>query len=276
MPSKQKSQLEEFFVNAEDQTSRERIFFHRLSFDLKISAAKAGYHLHIYEPDVDRDGFDIIVGDEDTSRRIQTKAVLSSVGTSSWEILTDLLRPDIQTVEHFHKDLPDAGQGGGVVLIEIIEKDAKIEVVYSYTDHEIIQAIAENYLVEQPPLKKKRGPKPKSAQQEAKECLEGLWQKNRKDKLSVSRKLFIPIANPDGLLAIIGLRAPASTAKYGSFAIKQNYAQVGVGSDGKWDKKCDIVEANNLHYHIKCLTELQESPYAGSKSRYFSPFDMKS
>ncbi len=54
-------------------TTRERIFFNRLSFDLMIAAARVGYHLHIYEPNVDRDGFDIIVEDEDSTRQLQTR-----------------------------------------------------------------------------------------------------------------------------------------------------------------------------------------------------------
>lgn len=41
--------LKKFFRESVNTTTRERIFFSRLSFDLKIAAARAGYHLHLYE-----------------------------------------------------------------------------------------------------------------------------------------------------------------------------------------------------------------------------------
>lgn len=70
--------LRSFFAAPDNSVTRERIFFSRLSFDLKIAAARADYHLHLYEPDVDRDGFDIIVEDEDGVGWYQTRLILDS------------------------------------------------------------------------------------------------------------------------------------------------------------------------------------------------------
>jgi hypothetical protein len=72
-----------------------------------MAAARAGYHLHLYEPDVDRDGFGIVAEDEDTVGWYQTKAVLSSAGTAEWKISVGFLRPSQNFAEAYRFDPPE-------------------------------------------------------------------------------------------------------------------------------------------------------------------------
>ncbi|MGY3618114.1 hypothetical protein [Bradyrhizobium sp. USDA 10063] len=90
-----KSRLAEFFSDRHNNTSREKMFFNRLHFDLKLSAAHSNYALSIFAPEVDRDGFDVSLDDGDLDRRFQLNTVLKIAGTSSWDIHKRLLRPSL-------------------------------------------------------------------------------------------------------------------------------------------------------------------------------------
>lgn len=84
------------FLNAPVNTvTRERMFFNKLYFDLKLAAARRGYHLSVFEPEVDRDKFDVLLDDGDNERRIQLKAFSKSSGTSQWSSNKRFMRPDI-------------------------------------------------------------------------------------------------------------------------------------------------------------------------------------
>ena len=70
------SQLEKFLLADVNSRAKESLINYKLFYDLKLSAALDGYDLSLYTPDVDRDGFDIILDDRDSVRKIQLKTVL--------------------------------------------------------------------------------------------------------------------------------------------------------------------------------------------------------
>jgi hypothetical protein len=71
MAAKSANQASRSFLEAKvNSVSRERIFHNKLFFDLKLAAARAGYHLSVFEPEVDRDAFDVFLDDGDNERRI--------------------------------------------------------------------------------------------------------------------------------------------------------------------------------------------------------------
>jgi hypothetical protein len=74
--------LRNFFNAPANTVTRERMFFHRLYADLTLAAARAGYPLSIFEPEVDRDKFDVLLDDADNQRRIQLKTFTTSAGTT--------------------------------------------------------------------------------------------------------------------------------------------------------------------------------------------------
>lgn len=271
MTSKTDSNLKKFFQAPINTTTRERIFFSRLSFDIKIAAARAGYHLHLYEPDVDRDGFDIVIEDEDSTRQVQTKAVLSGVPTNSWQITAGLLRASASDQDVYEISPVDGGRAGGVVLIEIDGKTEDGKVVYSYTDYEILTAIAEGYLLEEPPFSKKRGRVAMPARLEAAEVLKKVWTVDRGDKVTLSRRLFVRLNSTDQLLAMIGMRS--NWIGFARFSVKQAVANgVEVDEHGKLVSGSSIEHVGVLWAHIHALVEAQPPDTRSSKGAVFRTF----
>lgn len=260
--------LRDFFAASENQTTRERIFFNRLSFDLKIAAARSGYHLHIYEPDVDRDGFDIVAEDGDHTNWYQTKAVLSSAGTSLWDILAGLLWPNVSSAESYEFAPVEAGRGGGVILIEIDDETASGQVVYSYTDFDILIAIAEGFLKERPWSGPGRHAKP--AREEARDTIERLRQAGRGEKVSIAKKLFIRVEDADALLGVMGLQ---SENGYGMFATRQAYGKVQIEKNGQSAASAPLDETSVLHYNMELLVASQPKQPPVTKVTLFDPFD---
>jgi len=267
-PNLDKSEnLRNFFAAPVNQTTRERIFFSRLSFDLKIAAARNGYHLHLYEPDVDRDGFDIVVEDEDVSRWFQTKAVLASAATTSWEINAGLLWPTVDVGEKYFRDPVQCGRGGGVILIEIDDTDQAGNVVYSYTDYDIITAIAEGFLTEQIAIKNGPGRPYKPARLEATETLKLIHASDRDKKVWVSRKLFIEMSSADALLSAMGMRTDNN---YGIFTIRNSFREVSIDEVGNSAANADIALVSALHYHMTILAGYQPTATESKPERFKS------
>ena len=78
--------LRTFLNDPRNTASRERMFFNRLYFDLKLAAAARGYPLSIFEPEVDREGYDVVIDDADMQRRFQLKIFTHSFQTSVWSL----------------------------------------------------------------------------------------------------------------------------------------------------------------------------------------------
>ena len=54
-------ELSEYFNDSANLVTRERICFHKVAFDLELAAARKRYHLQLFEPEVDRDAFDMLL-----------------------------------------------------------------------------------------------------------------------------------------------------------------------------------------------------------------------
>jgi hypothetical protein len=180
------------------------------------------YHLHLYEPDVDRNGFDIVAEDDDDQVGwFQTKAVLASAKTASWKFGVDFLRPAQIACEAYRWDLPEAGRGGGVILIEIKEEDVSGSVTYRYTDFDILAALAEGLLRQQP--RRGRGKRAKSAQLKAAEIIAALRTSSRNKVIVLPANVFVTVQSPDDLLGLMKMR---SELGYGTFAVRDAYRSI--------------------------------------------------
>ncbi len=62
--------LEDYLNTNANLHAREELLNYRLLFDVKLAAAKIGYHLLTYYSDVDHDGFDVIFDDRHTVRKV--------------------------------------------------------------------------------------------------------------------------------------------------------------------------------------------------------------
>lgn len=192
--------LRKFLKESSNSVSRERLFFHRLYFDLKIAAARAGYALSLFEPDVDRQGFDIVLGGWDHDRRFQLKTVLKSAATHSWETTKVFMRPENFYNEHlgFESSGEGVGFGGGLIVIEV--DDAKIDcpVRYLYTDIFVIMALYHRLVFRADKRDRQTG------QKQAEACVRALRRGRGDEKLSIAKGLLLSVKSPDHLLAIAG------------------------------------------------------------------------
>ncbi|MCA3365205.1 MAG: hypothetical protein INF79_06260 [Roseomonas sp.] len=251
----QAENLRKFFADGTNSVTRERIFFNRLSFDLKIAAARAGYHLHLYEPDVDRDGFDIVMEDGDHGIGwFQTKAVLSSAATSTWKTNIDFIRPPHTFGDAFDFEPVECGRGGGVILIEIDDTTSSGSVKYYYTDFRILIALAERYLVEMPI--RRRGRPSKKVQQAAETLVKAIRLRPRSDPLDLPRAAFVELMSADGLLALMGLR---NSEDFGAYSVHQAYSDRVAISDkgvGVANNHRSISALSALHWHMEKLAKL--------------------
>lgn len=256
--AEQSKNLADFFRAPVNMTTRERIFFSRLSFDLKIAASRAGYHLHVYEPDVDRDGFDIVLEDTNGGQIwVQTKAVLSSAKTRQWKTFAEFIRPPVEHMDKFGLDPMQCGRGGGIILIEIDTSSAQGQVNYSYTDYRILVALEKRYIVEEPVTAKlRRGKRPRKVQDVAQDLIAALYTAEAKTPITLPRQVFLKVKEPDGLLALMGLQ---NTTDFGAYSI-QDACQRNLDIDptGNWHFKAkdDIQAAGTLFYHMTALNSL--------------------
>jgi len=253
----QTENLKKYFKAPRNTVTRERIFFNRLSFDLKIAAAKADFHLHIYEPDVDRDGFDIVTEDEGGNVRwLQTKAVLSSVNTRKWQISGRFLRPLEDIVDRHDFASLEGGRGGGVILIEIDAESTNGSVQYYYTDFNIIFAISEGYLIENKITK--RGPKPKSAKDSAAEIIQNIHSNHMDLDCWIPKRLFLKLKTPEDLLGVIGYR---SNIYYDSSAIHNAAAeQITIDENGEIEFDASLNSLGPLRYNMRMLCSCLADP----------------
>ena len=169
--------LTDFLKDSENFVTREKIFLDRIMFDLKLAAAHARIPLQIFTPDVDRDGYDIIVDDADLERRFQLKSLLKSSATASWNIHKRLLRPTMYNAPSLGFEVSPEGVGieGGVILIHIDDCDPSCPVAYSYTDIFVLTALAGGLVV----------PGQNNRAEQAREVLTRLHRGSGKDRVEI-------------------------------------------------------------------------------------------
>lgn len=181
--------LATFLRDEYNNVSRERMYFHKLAFDLQLAAASRNYPLQVFEPEVDRDGFDVVLNDGDNERHIQCKTVGQTATTSRWKLWTRLLRPDLYVAEALNIEPMLAGLGGGLLVLTIDENDGRL-LSYRYADYFTIFAIE---------LKLIKPAESNTARAFRRKLLAD------KDKIYLSEKLLLKAKGPDGLLGLIGL-----------------------------------------------------------------------
>lgn len=194
--------LKDFFNKPNNSVTRERIFFNRLCYDIKIAAARIGVPLTIFEPEVDRDGFDIIIDDADNNRHFQLKTIVKTSTTNFWYINKRILRPNIFAGQKLMLYPADCGLGGGVMLISFDASEGEPSIEYYYTDYFIIFAFYIRMILE-----KKHMLKQKTRYQWAAEFFMEIKNGNPTDKMKINKKLFLKVKSADCLLAIAGFHS---------------------------------------------------------------------
>ena len=203
MSNSQKTPLETYLFAPENSHSKESLINNRLFFDLKLAAAERGYFLNLYLPEVDKDGFDIILDDQDSLTKLQIKTVMKKAPTTSWKVHKALLRPSLLCCEQLGFESSPTGTGyqGGVILIEIDTGNGFV-VNYYYTDIIVLLGIREKI------IKLKSPPKQKTIDNLFSNLGEGVSH----EKIAVNKSMFIKAKNPAGLLALMGLHNTENTS----------------------------------------------------------------
>jgi len=191
------AELEKFLSDAKNSRTKESLVNFRLFYDLKLAAALRGYDLSLYTPDVDRDGFDIIVDDHDSMRKIQLKTVLKSAKTSRWDIHNDILRPTHYFCEQlgFEPTVSGTGSQGGIILMELDPQIDSMSIGYYYTDIFVITALNLRLVKRKPQIPSK--------------VFQSFYA-NIKDgmahsKIPVPKSFFVKAKSPEHLLGLMGL-----------------------------------------------------------------------
>lgn len=189
--------LHGFLSDHYNTRTRESLTNFRIFYDLKLAAAMRGYDLSLYIPDVDRDGFDLILDDLDVTIKIQLKSVLKGSNSGPWKIHKSMLRPAPQFCEQLGFEPSPSGTGvqGGVILMELDIRDCRIDFTYYYTDILLITALRLGIVERKPAVHSS------TIDTFYKELNNGL----SNDKVSVPKSLFIRSRGPEHLLGLMGL-----------------------------------------------------------------------
>lgn len=215
--------LNTFFNAPSNSHAREAILMDRLCYDLKLAAARRGYYLNTYFDDVDKDGFDLILDDQDYIKKIQVKSLITSAATKTWGIHKRIVRPSIHLLDKLGIEPSPVGAGseGGVVLIRFDPNKEDMGFEYFYTDAFVLLAFDVGIL--------KRNHK--SKQDAIDECLKLQFHGVGSERLSVPKAAFLRAKGPTELLALIGLHSEADTVwKWHSIQVANHTRQFADGS----------------------------------------------
>ena len=225
--------LRTFLNDPRNTVSRERMFFNRLYFDLKLAAATRGYPLSIFEPEVDREGYDVVIDDADTQRRFQLKVFTHSSGTAQWCASKRFLLPPYPDngVLGFETSPEGVGLGGGVIVMDVNDSDPSCPATLLYTDIYLIDAMEIGLVVNKDKTRSART---------RKWCVEfkrQLGKTKHREKIKLRKPLFVRIDTVNALLAIAGFHSVIGASAPGCYiwwdhyltAIKKGFQ---MGADG--------------------------------------------
>lgn len=199
------SSLISYLTAPANTTSREVLLAHRTIYELKLAAARRGYDLRTFVPDVDRDGYDVVLDDGDTSVRIQLKATFNDAAAPP-EIHKGLIRPTMYACDElgFESSPTGVGMGGGV-LQQIVHVDGDdLQLSYRYTDVRILLAFH---------WELRSGPRRDARDNVIRSLKEG----SGSSRVTLQPSLMVTPKNSDCLLALMGLHSNAESHWHGSF-----------------------------------------------------------
>lgn len=187
------------FLGPENSTVREALLQHRLIYDLKMAAALRNYDLRIYEPDIDRDGYDLILDDGDDIGRFQVKSIFESE-TLKWSIRKRLLRLPRYVIDKFSFfPSPETnGLGGGFILIEAKSYNNNITVDYWYMDFYVIFAMRHG-------LVRKSNNRPSNKQIDS--FVSKLFSGTGNEKIDIRKSFLIKLKGREELLVLMGMHS---------------------------------------------------------------------
>lgn len=193
------SEILKFLTNPKNTTTREYMLTCRLQADLLEAASSRNYHLQIYLPTVDRDGFDIIFSDAQQISPVQVKS--TATARSQWPIHRKFFRPQIFHFSSYklYSSSHEGGMGGGVILIDVKNKDGVLSLSYSYTDYLLVSLLSSGHFK----FPTARSDAAKKAIEEMTSSIGGTF--------NLKRACFIRAPTTAHLLSLMGLHSTFNT-----------------------------------------------------------------
>ncbi|MBI5217219.1 MAG: hypothetical protein HY960_15810 [Ignavibacteriae bacterium] len=194
--------LYRYLNDGRNSLTREKLANYRFFYEVKVAAVKGGSDIQISLPEIDKEGYDVVLDDGDEVRLLQLKTAMSESTTSQWDIQKQLLRPDKFYAEKLGFELSSEGVGlmGGVVLISIgmnNTKDAITTFHYSYCDIFTLKAFEFGFFSYTSP----------ASNTAVKTLISSLTRGRRHQMVTLTRSAFIKVDTIDNLLAIANLNA---------------------------------------------------------------------
>lgn len=148
--------ITEYLKSPQRSLVREELINYKFLTDLKIEAARRNCYFKIYKPEIDNEGCDFIIEDHtDFSRKIQIKTRVGK--TRSWVVHRSILLPGRLNQEDYRLDATICPTyPGAFILVDILEKEGKLNFEYSYTDADILYLIAFGFIKKNQPKAKEK------------------------------------------------------------------------------------------------------------------------
>jgi len=249
--------LRGFLAAPANSVTREAMYFNRLYFELKLAAARRSYALSIFEPEVDRDGFDIILDDHDSERRFQLKTVTENATTASWKIHKRLIRPAPNDGEAAGWVPMTWGLGGGLLVLVISLDDPSRPISYRYTDWFIMNAFAEGLI-------RKRSRNHIAFRKECYDFLCHLTNGLGSERITIPKRFLLKPIDVDNLLALAGFHSSVNV--YQPFANFMDLFRLKarISQNGLMLENGDIQLAAKLeHAAVQLLSIVDEPRFVG-------------
>lgn len=192
-----------YLQNPQNSHAREAILKHKFIFDLSVSAAKRNYYLTNYESDIDNEGVDIVITDNELMRPIQLKSIYNDAKATKWKLHKRLLRPTFYEIESlgFSPETTSEGVGGAFILQCIDDSSGNVEVSYMYVDIFTLIAFHQKVI-----KKAKNSPK----QETIDNFMSNLFSGKRSDRIEIPKSLLLTAKTPDHLLSLLSLHSPVT------------------------------------------------------------------
>ena len=199
-----KKQSIPFLRGSKNSHAREAILRHKFIFDVSVSAAKRNYYLTNYESDIDNEGVDIVLTDNDLMRPIQLKSIFIDSKATKWTLHKRLLRPTFYEIESLGLSPEPFSEGaGGAFILQCINGcNGTLDVEYKYID--IFTLLAFYYRV----IKKKNFP---SKSKTINDFYKQLFNGPGKERIDVPKSLLLTAKSPDHLLSLLSLHSPVTS-----------------------------------------------------------------
>ena len=190
-----KLSLDQYLKLDKNSVFKEKLVNYRFFYEVKLASARIQNDIHIYIPEIDKDGYDVVLDDGDNIMPFQLKVTNDSSKTSKWEVQKNLLRSNPLNCALLGYEQSPEGDGteGGFILISIsVNTDTIQSFDYYYTDAYILKAFELGILRYNRNSYKKKT-----------ELLIGQLQRgDRREKVVLTKSNLVKVKSVDHLLAL--------------------------------------------------------------------------